>query len=60
MNVLDASMKLYEWFGKKEVSLFDLDRDPGEERDLAAIHPEMAERLQNKLSLWRNSISPTK
>ncbi len=58
--IREGKWKLIEWFGKKEMSLFDLDRDPGEERDLAAIHPEMAERLQNKLSLWRNSIPPTK
>ncbi len=55
-----GNWKLIEWFGKKEVSLFDLDRDPGEKRDLVAIHPEMAERLQGRLSDWRNSIPPTK
>ena len=58
--IREGRWKLIEWFGKAEASLFDLDRDPGEERDLAAVHPERTERLKEKLSGWRNSIPPPK
>ena len=58
--IREGKWKLIEWFGKAEASLFDLDRDPGEERDLAAVHPERTERLKEKLSGWRNSIPPPK
>ncbi len=58
--IREGKWKLIEWFGKEEASLFDLDRDPGEERDLAAVHPERTERLREKLSGWRNSIPPPK
>ena len=58
--IREGKWKLIEWFEKAEASLFDLDRDPGEERDLAAVHPERTERLKEKLSGWRNSIPPPK
>ena len=58
--IREGKWKLIEWFEKGEVSLFDLDRDQGEEKDLAAVHPERAKRLREKLSGWRNSIPPSK
>ncbi len=35
--------------------LFDLDRDPGEKRDLAAEHPERSERYRRHLLEWSAS-----
>jgi len=58
--IREGKWKLIEWFEKGEVSLFDLDRDRSEERDLAAVHPERAKRLREKLSGWRSSIPPSK
>ncbi len=58
--IREGKWKLIEWFEEGEVSLFDLDRDRSEERDLAAVHPERAKRLREKLSGWRSSIPPLK
>ncbi len=37
-------------FDESKLELFDLDSDPGESRDLAAINPE---KYQELLDLWR-------
>lgn len=39
-------------FENEKVQLFRLDRDPSEERDLAAEHPEKAAELLAKLKAW--------
>ncbi len=37
------------------LALFDLEHDPEEKRDIQTQHPEVAARLQNTLSLWRET-----
>lgn len=39
----------------KEFALFDLRKDPGETEDVAALHPQDAERLQRAVSKWWNA-----
>jgi uncharacterized sulfatase len=38
--------------------LFDLDADLEEKHNLAAKHPEIADRLRKRLSEWANELSP--
>ena len=54
--IREGRWKLIEWFERKEFSLFDLKKDPGEKRNLAAEHPDTVRRLQDKLSGWRDSM----
>ena len=49
--------KLLEYFENGTVQLFDLDNDPGEQRDLAAEQPAKAAELRARLQAWRESVS---
>lgn len=40
--------------GKRQ--LFDLENDRAETRDVLAEHPEVAERLGEKLAAWKKSL----
>ena len=51
------SYKLLEYFENGTVQLFDLDNDPGEQRDLAAEQPAKAAELRAQLQAWRESVS---
>ena len=54
--------KLIEWFEKSAYNeegafeLYDLNKDPAEQKDLAATHPEITERLKKALSSWRGCV----
>jgi len=54
--VREGSLKLVEWYEDGRVELFDLERDPGETRDLAAERPNDAARLRSQLAAWRASV----
>ncbi len=54
--IRDGDWKLIEWFEDGKIELFDLGRDPGESTDLAATHPEVAERLRSALHEWRKGV----
>lgn len=41
-----------ERFGRGAVELYDLARDPGEQRDVRAEHPEIARELEDALARW--------
>ena len=51
-----GDFKLIEFFENGRLELFDLKSDPGEQHDLAAAHPEVAQRLQNQLAAWRKEV----
>ncbi len=53
---VSGSEKLIEHFEDGRVELFDLTSDPGERRDLAAVHPQRAAALQQRLAAWRKGI----
>jgi arylsulfatase A len=36
--------------------LFDLERDPGEAHDLAALHPERTARMERELAAWFEDV----
>ena len=51
-----GSLKLVEWFETGRVELYDLARDPGEARDLAAKRPQVAASLRTELAAWRTRV----
>jgi arylsulfatase A-like enzyme len=53
-----ARWKLIENVADGGVELYDLAADPGERRDLAAVHPQQRQRLQAALAAWRQRIQP--
>ncbi len=48
--------KLHEYFENGEIELYNLNRDPGEQENLVARHPEIADRLLKKMKAWREDI----
>jgi len=54
--LLEGNYKLVETFTTERVELFDLGKDMGEQNDLAASHPELRQRLHDKLKAWRKSV----
>jgi arylsulfatase A-like enzyme len=48
--------KLIEWLEDGRVELYNLARDPGESRDLAASEPATATRLKARLDAWRREV----
>ena len=55
--VREGPWKLLEYFENGTVQLFDLEKDPGEQDDLAAEQPARAAELRNRLHAWRESVS---
>ncbi len=55
--IRDGAFKLLEYFENGTVQLFDLDSDPGEQRDLAAEQSARAAELRDRLHAWRESVS---
>jgi arylsulfatase A-like enzyme len=56
----DAAYKLVErplWQGGYERSLYALEADPGEVRDLSAARPEIVERLARALEPWAAQVA---
>ncbi len=60
--VRDGRFKLIEWFEGSllgrgpAASLFDLEQDPGETRDLATEQPERTQALLARLRQWRRDV----
>jgi arylsulfatase A-like enzyme len=51
-----GDLKLVEFFENGRRELFDLKADPGENRNLAADRPEVAQQLGDKLAAWRTAV----
>lgn len=51
--IRDGDWKLIEFYDDGNYELYDLATDLGEQRNLAAERPEIAERLRNKLEKWQ-------
>jgi len=49
------SPKDREWLGRNELELYDLSRDPTEQSDVRAQHPEVAAELQAALAAWQKA-----
>jgi arylsulfatase A-like enzyme len=48
--------KLIEWLEDGRLELYNLVRDPGESRDLAAAEPARAAQLKARLDRWRTDV----
>ncbi len=53
--LMDDRYKLYSRNRGRSYALYDLIADPGETKDLAAEHPEIAAAMKEKLDDWRES-----
>ncbi len=51
-----GSMKLIEYFETDRKELFDLSKDIGESRNLAADKPEVVKEMAAKLAAWRKEV----
>ena len=51
-----GGLKLIEQFETGTLELYDLNKDPGEQTDLAAKMPDKALQLQKQLDAWRRSV----
>lgn len=52
----EGDWKLVEQYEDGSLELYDLRRDPGEEANLAALQPERATALRDRLHAWRKDI----
>ena len=48
--------KLVQYFGTKEVELYDVSTDVGEQRDLSAARPSLTDSLLERLDRWRSRV----
>ena len=49
--------KLIEFFDDSSLELYNLDRDIGEQRDLASREPQRAQQMQQRLAAWRKQVN---
>lgn len=62
--IREGRFKLIEWYDQNPeaaepsgpLSLYDLEADAGEQRDLSEERPALAKRLHEKLDAWRKSV----
>ncbi len=54
--IRDGRWKLIEWFEDGQVSLYDLEADPGETSDVGDLNPGTRDRLRDRLHAWRAEI----
>jgi arylsulfatase A-like enzyme len=61
--VRQGKYKLIEWYEKSifgqegAIALYDLERDPGEQKNLVSAMPGLASELQEKLKTWRKKVN---
>jgi uncharacterized sulfatase len=54
--IRSGNWKLIEFLDEGTLELYDLSRDVGESHNLAAIRPERARRLRDRLAAWRAHV----
>ncbi len=54
--IREGRYKLLESFEDDRIELYDLEVDPGEQKDLAASDPDRAAAMRRKLAAWRQSV----
>jgi arylsulfatase A-like enzyme len=50
--------RLYRKYAEDEWQLFDLKKDPREENDVAAQHPEVVQQMARKHAVWEKTLVP--
>ncbi|MFN7145233.1 MAG: hypothetical protein ACK4YP_15775, partial [Myxococcota bacterium] len=58
-GVVSGGWKLTRTLGGDETRLFDLSTDPGERRDVTALHPDAVRRLGDLLDAERRRLGDT-
>ncbi len=56
-SVRDGKWKLIEFYHYKNVELYDLAEDPGEQNNLVEKYPAVAARLQKQLADWQKKMN---
>ena len=54
--IRSGKWKLLEYFEDGRVELYDLEADPGEQKDLAEVRSDVALRLRDRLARWRAAV----
>ena len=54
--IRSGQYKLLEYYENGTIQLFDLENDIGEQNDLTASQPEIAQKLKKMLHDWRNEV----
>jgi arylsulfatase A len=54
--IRQGNWKLLEYYEDKRVELYRLDKDLGESTNLASSEPGVAQRLRDKLHVWRQQV----
>ncbi len=54
--IREGRYKLLEYFEKGTVQLFDLEKDPGEQQDIAAQMPAKVKKMKRKLHRWQKKV----
>ncbi|WP_243838785.1 sulfatase [Prosthecobacter fusiformis] len=54
--IREGDWKLIEWYEEGKKELFNLRDDLGEQKDLAAAHPEKVAALSAKLASWKDEV----
>ncbi len=55
-----GNWKLLEYFEDRRIELYNLADDPAEQNNLAQDKPDLARRLRDQLSTWRESVNAQK
>ncbi len=56
--VRSKDWRLYRYRETEPWQLFDLEKDPREEEDIADQYPDVVEKLANKHAEWKSTLSP--
>lgn len=60
LAIRDGDWKLFVNHDGSKAQLFDIPKDIGEERDVAAAHPDIVKTLSAKALAWQKSLPPSK
>ena len=52
----DGNWMLVDFYDARQTELYDLNSDPGEAHDLAALHPERVIKMRAELAAWRKNV----
>jgi len=56
LGVREGKWKLLMTYDRQRLELYDVVEDGAEENNLAGTHPEVAERLANKVTAWKSTL----
>lgn len=54
--IRSGNYKLIEWYEDGKLELYDLSKDEGERKDIAAANRELVQQLKKELDDWRKSL----